>query len=116
MSINKDISNRMLIGQSRLQSGDDEPQIFDVYQLVPDLPNATNKRDVCFEHIRDSVAQDLVGDFYLEGVHFPERGEPQEITTQLSCKGASCVMKICGLTITQYDTDGKILTQGNFTS
>ncbi|MDB5162573.1 MAG: hypothetical protein JWN28_180 [Candidatus Saccharibacteria bacterium] len=106
MKLEKDITDRMLMGQSSLQSGDEEPQVFDVYQLVPDLPNSTKKREVCFDHIEQGAATELMGDFDLGGVHFPERDEPQEIITQLSCKGVSCVLKKCGLTVEQFDTNG----------
>jgi len=107
MSTEKDISSRILMGQSTLQSGNEAPQVFDVYQLIPDLPDATNKREVCFDHINQGAAADLMGDFDLAGVHFPEKNEPQEITTQLSCQGVSCVLKKCGLIVEQYDSTGK---------
>ena len=38
MSIEKDISSRIPMGQLSLQSGDNDSQIIDVYQLAPDLP------------------------------------------------------------------------------
>jgi hypothetical protein len=107
MSIEKDISSRILMGQSSLQSGDDEPQVFDVYQLVPDLPKNDKKREICFDHIREGVASELMGDFDLGGVYFPEITKPQEITTQLSCKGVGCILKKCGLKVEQFDSTGK---------
>lgn len=107
MSIEKDISGRILIGQSILQSGDDDPQVFDVYQLVPDLPKNDKKREICINHIREGAASELMEDFDLGGVHFPEITEPQEITTQLSCKGVGCILKKCGLKIEQFDSTGK---------
>ncbi len=106
MSADKDISSRILVGQSTLQSGDNAQQVFDVYQLIPDLPTSAKKLEVCIEHIQDGAASELMSDFDLAGVHFPERDEPQEITTQLSCKGVSCVLRQCGLTIKQYDANG----------
>lgn len=106
MTGEKDISDRILVGRSSLQVGDDEPQIFETYQLPPEFPENEKKREVCFDHIREGAASELMGDFDLGGMHFPERDEPQEITTQLSCKGASCILKKCGLTIAQYDTNG----------
>lgn len=109
MSAEKDISERILMGESSLQSGDDESQVFDIYQLVPDLPVSDKKREVCFEHIRQGIAQELMSDFDIGGVHFPERDQPQEITTQLSCKGVSCILKKCGLMVEQFDSNGKKL-------
>ena len=109
MRIEKDISGRILIGQSSLRTGDDEPQIFDIYELEPELPANPKKRQVCFEHIRQGAAYELMGDFELGGAQFPERGEPQEMTTQLSCKGASCILKKCGLIVEQFDATGKKL-------
>ena len=48
-----------------------------------------------------------MGDFNLSGVNFPEITEPQEITTQLSCKGVGCILKKCGLKVEQFDSAGK---------
>lgn len=109
MTTEKDISHRILMGKTRLQSGDDEPQVFDVYQLLPDLPQNETKRGICLDHLRAGVASELMGDFDLAGVQFPERTEPQEITTQLSCKGVSCILKRCGLKVEQFDSTGKII-------
>lgn len=107
MGIEKDISSRILIGQSNLQSGDNGPQVFDIYQLTPDLPKNAKKREICFDHIREGVAPELMEDFHLGGVHFPEITEPQEITTQLSCKGIGCILKKCGLKVEQFNSTGK---------
>ena len=107
MSIEKDISSRIPMGQLSLQSGDNDSQIIDVYQLAPDLPKNDKKREICFDHIREGVASELMGDFNLSGVNFPEITEPQEITTQLSCKGVGCILKKCGLKVEQFDSAGK---------
>jgi hypothetical protein len=107
MNMEKDISSRILMGRSSLQSGDNEPQVFDVYQLPPDLPENVKKREVCIDHISAGVASELMGDFDLGGVRFPEVSEPQEITTQLSCKGVGCILKKCGLKVGQFDSTGK---------
>lgn len=111
MSAEKDISSRILTGHSSLQSGNAEPQFFDVYQLPPDLPVSDKKREVCFDHIREGVAQELMGDFQLGGMHFPDTEQPQDITTQLSCKGVSCILKKCGLSIEQFDNSGKKVSE-----
>lgn len=103
----KDISKRILVGQSTIQSGNQEPQTLDVYRLIPDLPAAAKKRNICFDHIAEGAAEELMNDFDLGGVRFPEVDEPQEITTQLSCKGVSCILKKCGLTVEQYDSEGQ---------
>jgi hypothetical protein len=115
MSLEKDISARILMGQSRLQSGDSDPQVFDVYQLPPDLPDSAKNRDVCFEHLQQGAASELMSDFDLVGVYFPEKDEPQEIITQLSCKGVSCILKKCGLIVEQYDTNGRKLGEMKLT-
>jgi hypothetical protein len=47
-----------------------------------------------------------MSDFDMHGVKYPEVDEPQEITTQLSCKGLSCILKKCGLRIQQFDANG----------
>ncbi len=107
MTTEKDISARVFAGQSSLQSGDDAPQVFDMYQLAPELPASQSKREVCYDHIQQGIAAELIGDFDMGGMHFPEADEPQEITTQLSCKGVSCVLKKCGLRIEQFDSNGK---------
>ena len=107
MSPDKNISSRILMGQWSLQSGDQEPQVFDVYQLAPDLPSADKKRKTCIEHLQQGAAAELIADFDLGGVRFPNKDEPQEITTQLSCKGVSCILKNCGLTIEQFDSNGR---------
>jgi hypothetical protein len=107
MSIEKDISARILMGQSSLQSGDEDPRIFDVYQLVPDLPVSMREREVCLDHFSHGAATELMGEFDLGGVRFPEKDEPQEITTQLSCKGVGCILKKCGLMVEQFDANGK---------
>jgi hypothetical protein len=107
MNIEKNLSERILVGQSSLQSGDDTPQTFDEYQLPPELPKRESKRAICIDHIQSGVAQELITDFQLGGVHFPERDEPQEITTQFSCKGTRCILKRCGLKIEQFDSTGK---------
>lgn len=115
MSIEKDISSRILMGRSSLQLGNEEPRFIDEYQLAPDLPDSDKKRQVCIDHFRQGAASELVGDFDLGGVQFPEKDMSQEITTQLSCKGASCVLKKCGLTIAQYDADGAKLGEMRLT-
>jgi len=115
MSTEKDISSRILMGQSYLRSGDEDPQVFDVYQLAPELPESAKKREICFDHLRQGTASELMGDFDLGGVHFPERDEPQEITTQLSCKGVSCILKKCGLIVEQFEANGKKIGEMRFT-
>lgn len=49
----------------------------------------------------------------IGGVRFPEVDEPQEVTTQLSCKGVSCILKKCGLTVEQYDSEGQRIGEMN---
>jgi hypothetical protein len=56
-----------------------------------------------------------MSDFDLGGVYFPEKDEPQEIITQLSCKGVSCILKKCGLIVEQYDTNGRKLGEMKLT-
>lgn len=107
MNSEKNMSSRALIGHSSLQLGDDEPQVFAVYQLRPELPEQDKKRQVCFEHIRQGLAAQLMHNFDMVGAHFPEKDEPQEMTTQLSCKGVSCILKKCGLKIEQFDPTGE---------
>lgn len=107
MKPRKDISERILVGTSTLQSGDNEPQTFKVSTLAPDLPTDSKKKEVCLEHLRNGAASELMEDFDLGGVHFPKLDEPQEITTQLSCTGVGCILKKCGLQITQYNSDGE---------
>jgi hypothetical protein len=107
MTDNIHFSDRILMGQSSLRTGNDAPRVFDVYQLPPDLPVNDRKLETCLEHIRSGLAIELMGDFQLGGVHFPEADVPQEITTQLSCRGVSCILKKCGLKIEQFDHEGK---------
>lgn len=111
MKSGKDLSERTLVGTSTLTSGDEAPQSFDEYYLPLDLPSTEKKLEICKQHIREGRASELMEDFVMGGVHFPERDEPQEITTQLSCKGASCILKKCGLTVTQYDSNGEVLSK-----
>lgn len=113
MKPEKDISTRELVGTSTLQVGDAEPRHFDVYYMPPDLPSNPRKRELCFEHIRDQAANDLMLDFELGGMHFPTETEAQEITTQLSCKGASCILKKCGLKIEQFNSKGEVVAEMN---
>ncbi len=106
MTKNKDISNRIQTGESTLSIGNAQAQVFSEYMLAPDLPQSIKKRQVCISHINDGAASELASDFEMGGVRFPERDEPQEITTQFSCKGVSCILRKCGLQITQYDSNG----------
>lgn len=111
MSTEKDILDRVLVGQSSLQVGGDAPRIFERYMIGPDLPVDSEKRSMCDEHIREGAASELIGDFEMWGVHFPERDEPQEITTRLSCRGVDCIFRQCGLKIEQLDSAGNTLSE-----
>lgn len=106
MNAEKDITNRILVGHTSLGVGDDEPRVFGVYQLPSELPQNDKKREVCIDHIRHNVASELMSDFDMAGVHYPEADEPQAIITQLSCKGTSCILKKCGLKVEQFDSNG----------
>jgi len=110
MSVKKDFSNRILTWTSTHQVGGGQPESLDIYQLPPELPADARKRDICFQHVAAGVPNELAREFDEVGAHFPEVGEPQEMTVQFSCKGVGCILKTCGLTITQYDANGRMVS------
>lgn len=69
----KDISGRIAVGQSTLQVGDNEPKVITMYELPLELPTRAKKRETCIEHFKQGVAIDLMDDFNMVGVHFPEQ-------------------------------------------
>ena len=111
MNGEKDVSQRMFVGRSSLQVGDELPRTFNHFDLPLELPKRERKREICFDHFRDGAASELMNDFNLGGMHFPEKNEPADIITQMSCKGVGCILKKCGLTITQYDVNGKVVSE-----
>lgn len=111
MTRKKDLSEREHVGTSFTQAGDDEPRAIDVYYLPPSFPVNKKLREICSKHLSEGRASELVGDFDLGAVVFPDASEVQEMTTQISCRGVSCILKKCGLTITQFSPDGDTLSQ-----
>lgn len=87
----------------------------ELYEENGDLPDSPKKREVCRSHHAEGRVDEMMNDFIPAGAHFPESNEPQVIRTQFSCKGVSCILKKCGLTLTQYDAEGNVLTVGKFT-
>lgn len=107
MHSEKDISGLILTGQLSSQSDDDDQQVINVYELTADLPKDDKKREICLKHLHEGRDSELMIDFIVGGVHYPEATEPQEITTQLSCKGVGCILKKCGLKLEQFESTGK---------
>lgn len=106
------MSERVLIGVSTIQLGNNEPQEIREYELPPSFPERKKKYDLCMRHIKDDgIGAELMGDYQLAGEMYPSESEPQEITTRISSKGASCIFKKCGLMIEQFDADGKKINE-----
>lgn len=87
-------------------------QPIEVYQSAPNFPDDEKKSAICNEHLHSGSGSDMMDDFWMVGAHFPEDGEEQAIRTQFSCKGVSCILKKCGLTLKQYNEQGDVLGSG----
>ena len=89
---------------------------FDVYADQTQLPGEPAKRAICEAHIAAGRAGELYDEFLMTGCDFPGEGEDPAINIKFACKGLSTFRRHCRLTLTQYDTDGKILNNGEFAS
>ena len=76
---------------------------------VIDLPQGDEK-EVCYDHLRDGRAGDLMGEFMAGFCHFPEAGEDQMIRTAIVCSGPD-MFKRCQLRLLQAKRDGEVITE-----
>lgn len=83
-----------------------------VYQEPFDLPCDEEKRAACERHLEMGLGDELYSDFWMLGCDFDVAQQEGVVRVQLSCKGQSALRKICRMTLTQYDTQGKILNTG----
>ena len=83
-----------------------------VYQEPFDLPCDEEKRAACERHLEMGLGDELYSDFWMQGCDFDVAQQEGVVRVQLSCKGQSALRKICRMTLTQYDTQGKVLNTG----
>jgi hypothetical protein len=83
--------------------------------VMPDalLPANPEKRALCKFHMLMGRADEMIDSFWMEGCEFPESEDTEQtVLAQFSCKGLSRFKHKCGLTLTQYDENGKVLNKG----
>jgi len=83
-----------------------------VYHEPFDLPCNEQKRAACERHLDMGLGDELYGEFWMQGCDFDVAEREGVVRVQLSCAGQSALRKICRMTLTQYDTQGKVLNTG----
>lgn len=97
------------IGNSALNG-----QQMEVYAEPNELPCGPERRAICERHLETGLQGEMMSDFWLAGCDFDKALEEGIVRVQFSCAGLSRVMKKCGLTLTQYDSEGNKLNMGKF--
>ncbi len=83
-----------------------------VYQEPFDLPCDEQKRAACERHLEMGLGDELYSNLWMQACNFDVAQQEGVVRVQLSCKGQSALRKICRMTLTQYDTQGKVLNTG----
>jgi len=83
-----------------------------VYQEPFDLPCNEQQRAACERHLDTGLSNELYSEFWMVGCDFDVAEREGVVRVQLSCAGQSALRKICRMTLTQYDTQGKALNTG----
>lgn len=84
----------------------------EVYQEPLDLPCNEQKRAICEGHLEMGLGDELYSDFWMQGCDFDVAKTEGVVRVQLSCAGQSALRKICRMTLTQFDAQGKVLNTG----
>jgi hypothetical protein len=107
--MSKDLSNAERMGTVGLNG-----QSMEVFQVEPEFPCNPKRRAACEEHFREDRPDEMYRDFWMMGCDFPVAVEEGRVFIGFACKGQGRFSRRCGLTLTQYSEDGRVLNQGTY--